>query len=114
MIIFSELPKIEKMKYFNFLLENDITFKEDETGNYTALVKVFNPEYYQQKGNSKNNTDKNILHSEAIKSKSDPRHFRSNSVIGNLNKLSNEIGKVNEKPVKKVNINLNYLTAFLL
>lgn len=34
------------MKYFNFLLENDINFSRDEAGNYVALVKVLNPAFY--------------------------------------------------------------------
>lgn len=39
------------MKYFNFLLENEINFTRDETGHYVALVKVLNPQFYgeQQK-----------------------------------------------------------------
>jgi hypothetical protein len=45
-IIFSELPQQDKIKYFNFLLENDINFSRDETGNYVALVKVLNPAFY--------------------------------------------------------------------
>ena len=46
------------MKYFNFLLENDINFKRDETGNFTALVKVFNPEYFKDKEKSNNKETK--------------------------------------------------------
>ena len=45
-IIFSELPQQDKIKYFNFLLENDINFSRDEAGNYVALVKVLNPAFY--------------------------------------------------------------------
>ena len=45
-IIFSELPQQDKIKYFNFLLENDINFSRDESGNYVALVKVLNPAFY--------------------------------------------------------------------
>lgn len=45
-IIFSELPQADKVKYFNFLLENDINFSRDEAGNYVALVKVLNPAFY--------------------------------------------------------------------
>lgn len=90
------------MKYFNFLLENDITFKQDETGNYTALVKVFNPEYYQKKDKTNINKEKNNFNSEALKTKSDPRHFRSNSASAKQNLISNEIPKINEKQGKKV------------
>lgn len=49
-VIFSELPKNEKMKYFNFLLENDINFTRDENGFYIALVKVLNPAFYAEQG----------------------------------------------------------------
>ncbi len=90
------------MKYFNFLLENDITFKLDETGNYTALVKVFNPEHFKQKENERNNIDKNNFYSEGIKTKSDIRHIRSNSA-GKPNQLTNEELKIKEKKLKKVN-----------
>jgi hypothetical protein len=34
------------MKYFNFLLENEIGFTRDENGYYVALVKVLNPAFY--------------------------------------------------------------------
>jgi hypothetical protein len=40
------LPQQDKIKYFNFLLENDINFSRDESGNYVALVKVLNPAFY--------------------------------------------------------------------
>ncbi len=91
------------MKYFNFLLENDITFKQDETGNYTALVKVFNPEYYQKKEKAKIINEKNKkFNTESLKTKSDPRHFRSNSANDKQIITKNEIAKDNEKQGKKV------------
>ena len=40
------MPQQDKIKYFNFLLENDINFSRDEAGNYVALVKVLNPAFY--------------------------------------------------------------------
>jgi hypothetical protein len=49
-IVFSELSKNEKMKYFQFLLENDINFTRDESGNYIALIKVLNPNFYGETG----------------------------------------------------------------
>lgn len=55
--MFSELPKHEKMKYFNFLLENEINFSKDESGNYVALVKVLNPQYYAEKEKHRNNSN---------------------------------------------------------
>jgi len=44
--VFSELPKADKIKYFNFLLENEINFARDESGDYIALVKILNPQFY--------------------------------------------------------------------
>ena len=55
-IIFSELPQQDKIKYFNFLLENDINFSRDESGNYVALVKVLNPAFYGGAQNTSNKT----------------------------------------------------------
>ena len=40
------MPQQDKIKYFNFLLENAINFSRDEAGNYVALVKVLNPAFY--------------------------------------------------------------------
>jgi hypothetical protein len=57
-VIFSELPKNDKMKYFKFLLENDINFTRDENGYYVALVKVLNPNFYG--GESKPKDSKNL------------------------------------------------------
>lgn len=37
------------MKYFNFLLENEINFTRDESGHYVALVKVLNPQFFGEK-----------------------------------------------------------------
>lgn len=89
MIIFSELSKVEKMKYFNFLLENDINFKRDETGNYTALVKVFNPEYFKEKEKTKtNDTKKNNFEQE--NSKIDYKSNRANSARMKLNNPKEE------------------------
>ncbi len=45
------------MKYFNFLLENEINFNKDETGSYIALVKVLNPQYYADKEKHRNNSN---------------------------------------------------------
>ena len=56
-VIFSELPKYEKMKYFNFLLENEINFNKDDAGSYIATVKVLNPQYYADKEKHRNNAN---------------------------------------------------------
>jgi hypothetical protein len=53
-VVFSELPKNEKMKYFNFLLENEINFTRDENGFYVALVKVLNPQFYGEQQDRRN------------------------------------------------------------
>jgi hypothetical protein len=45
------------MKYFNFLLENEINFNKDESGSYIALVKVLNPQYYADKEKHRNNSN---------------------------------------------------------
>ena len=45
------------MKYFNFLLENEINFSKEESGNYVALVKVLNPQYYAEKEKHRNNSN---------------------------------------------------------
>ena len=41
-IVLSELPQVEREKYFKFLLENEVQFIEDGNGYYTALIKVLN------------------------------------------------------------------------
>ena len=97
------------MKYFNFLLENDINFKIDETGNYTALVKVFNPEYFKEKEKAKNNPNKNNFQEEIVEAKNDPRYFRSNSTKGKRNFNKEQSILKNEKDNifnKKVFLNL--------
>ncbi len=45
------------MKYFNFLLENEINFCKDDSGSYVALVKVLNPQYYAEKEKHRNNSN---------------------------------------------------------
>jgi len=79
------------MKYFNFLLENDINFKLDETGNYTALVKVFNPEYYKEKENVKSQTERNNFDSEKNREFSKSRLARTNSANGRLNSTKQDM-----------------------
>jgi hypothetical protein len=41
------------MKYFKFLVENEINFTRDENGYYIALVKVLNPNFYNEASQSK-------------------------------------------------------------
>ena len=100
-IIFSELPQQDKIKYFNFLLENDINFSRDESGNYVALVKVLNPAFYGgDQANNKINADKSKksskpLISETKKENQDPKKPEKNvNKINNINKnVNNNINK---------------------
>ena len=80
------------MKYFNFLLENDINFKRDETGNYTALVKVFNPEYFKEKEKIKENDNKKS-HYEMDEGKNDHKSIRNSSA-----RIKNSGIKEEQKP----------------
>lgn len=89
------------MKYFNFLLENDITFKQDETGNYTALVKVFNPEYKQKRDRDILN-EKNNFHPNSNKTKYDKRFFRSESSTEKRTQSLIKIPMMNRNHEKKV------------
>lgn len=59
-IIFSELSKSDKSKYFQFLIENDVNFTKDENGNYVALIKVLNPAFYSNGVNENNQYIENI------------------------------------------------------
>ena len=63
-VIFSELPQQDKIKYFNFLLENDINFSRDEQGNYVALVKVLNPAFY---GGAQSSNKANLVNKDKLK-----------------------------------------------
>ena len=54
------MPQTDKIKYFNFLLENEINFTRDETGNYVALVKVLNPAFYGGTGSNVNQSQKSL------------------------------------------------------
>ena len=81
-MIFSELPQQDKIKYFNFLLENDINFSRDESGNYIALVKVLNPAFY---GGPQNNVNKANLKPKE-KSKKESKAFTNEKDFKNVNK----------------------------
>ena len=96
-IIFSELPQNDKIKYFNFLLENDINFSRDEQGNYVALVKVLNPAFYGGQEQQQNTNTGNI-----------------NSIKKNYNNQSNnfepKINSISSERTK--NVNQNFLKDF--
>jgi hypothetical protein len=85
-IVFSELSKSEKMKYFQFLLENDINFTRDESGSYTALVKILNPNFYgetatgntlQNNVNTKNRFEDVKTTQEEPKQRNSPQKIRN-------------------------------------
>ncbi len=85
------------MKYFNFLLENDINFSRDEQGNYVALVKVLNPAFYGGQEQQQNTNTGNI-----------------NSIKKNYNNQSNnfepKINSISSERTK--NVNQNFLKDF--
>ena len=96
-VIFSELPQQDKIKYFNFLLENDINFSRDESGNYVALVKVLNPAFY---GGAQTN----------VKTKMTPKdRSKKNSKVLMNEKEIKEDKKENKNQIKNVgDKNKNY------
>lgn len=91
-IVLSELPKNEKVKYFQFLIENDINFTKDERGNYIALIKVLNPQFYgdvevqQEKMKAEGKNAMNFAKTQQI-----------NNQVNNIN-----INRVQEQPKSQV------------
>ena len=128
-MIFSELPQQDKIKYFNFLLENDINFSRDESGNYVALVKVLNPAFY---GGAQNNNKANIINKDKVKKNSKPNLIEKEKNVenkgdkinvknenfenkGNKINLKNKKGKINNdyfEKEKKVGKQKNFLDSF--
>jgi len=84
------------MKYFNFLLENEINFNKDETGSYIALVKVLNPQYYAEKEKHRNMSNFS-QHFEDNETKEDKSITKGRSSSMQM--------KNNKKPGKKFNKN---------
>jgi hypothetical protein len=83
------------MKYFNFLIENDINFTRDESGHYVAVVKVLNPTFFDKE------------------KKSEEKRIEMKDTFTNFQK---EESKLSEKPrsssqinksKKNINTNLN-------
>ena len=125
-MIFSELPQQDKIKYFNFLLENDINFSRDESGNYVALVKVLNPAFYggpqvNNKINKSKRSSKQILNEkkgEKMPQKSikdNNNNFEKEDDNNNLNNLKNKKGKINNdyfEKEKKMEKQKNFLDNF--
>ena len=79
------MPQQDKIKYFNFLLENDINFSRDESGNYVALVKVLNPAFY---GGADTNINSNNL------AKKEPSKKEKNEEKKESNEQKNEDSKL--------------------
>lgn len=105
-IVLSELPKHEKVKYFQFLLDNDINFSKDESGNYLALIKVLNPQFYndvelQQEKNKEDNIGK-ISKNPQI----DNQQVINNNRVNNID-YRNQVQKVNYNKVSSGNNNSN-------
>jgi hypothetical protein len=99
-VIFSELPKADKMKYFKFLIENDINFTRDENGYYVALVKVLNPNFYggELKNAKESNTKLNKSKFEDvanISQQDEPMDAkpRSSSQVNKKHAISNRFNK---------------------
>lgn len=102
------------MKYFNFLLENEINFSKDEAGNYVALVKVLNPQYYAEKEKHRNNANLSA-HFEQNDTKEDKSITKGRSSSQQM-KNSKKNGKKYNKnsdfektEVKRVNNQIKYL-----
>jgi len=97
------------MKYFQFLLENDINFTRDDNGHYIALVKVLNPNFY---GDTANNTVQNTLNfkQSRFEEKKDSNNDvdykpRSSSQVSKKTQKGKDISLNKfEKGEKKVNI----------
>ena len=98
-IVLSELPKHEKVKYFQFLLDNDINFSKDEQGNYVALVKVLNPQFY-------NDVD---LQKEKLKEENNMKQgFKNNTSTTKQQQAKNQGLANSNKPEYNVKSKVNY------
>ncbi len=105
-LIFSELPKKNKIKYFEFPSKNDIKFSKDTKDNYIASVKLLNPSFYNE---DKKNIDISKNNESKIRSKSalNYREIKNKNLGNNLNKvLSQKIMEIKNKNNKN-NIKLN-------
>ena len=72
------MPQQDKIKYFNFLLENDINFSRDESGNYVALVKVLNPAFYGGADQNPNATSNSQVQPKKTDIKNEPKKEEGN------------------------------------
>lgn len=103
------------MKYFNFLLENEINFTKDETGNYIALVKVLNPQYYAEKEKHRNNGNLSMRFEDA--DHQEDKSFTKARSSSQQNKVSaKKLSKKAKTPVfektEKKKVNLKKLKFF--
>lgn len=103
------------MKYFNFLLENEINFTRDETGHYVALVKVLNPQFFGEKEQLTNNNNNNKIKFETQDNTKDlftPQKPRSTSqVISNREKRDLPQSAKSIRPKSPIIINNNNTKA---
>lgn len=111
-IIFSQLSQEDQKKYFNFLLENDINFSQDENGNYLALIKILNPAFYSGDDQKANNTESKKLMTNSNISKHSKKEIdniitKDSQNINNQSKKNNLKGKNKSVPKSKPNINIS-------
>ena len=107
------------------MLENDINFSRDESGNYVALVKVLNPAFYGgAQNNTKVNTDKSKKTSKVFEAKKEEKNVNKINNINNTNNINNinnkeEISNLRTKKKndqfekeKKAPVKKNFLDVF--
>jgi hypothetical protein len=97
------------MKYFNFLIENDINFSRDESGDYAAVVKVLNPTFFEkeQKEIEKQNEMKDTFtnfQKEESKINEKPRSSSQVTKNNKQNKMNKNVSK-NKSPLPNNNRN---------
>jgi hypothetical protein len=78
LIIFSELSKEEKIKYFNYFIANDTTFNREEEGTWIAEIEILDEAKSESKSNnnlmlsnSSNNDMKSLRQSKFRSTKKD-------------------------------------------
>ena len=80
------------------MLENDINFSRDESGNYVALVKVLNPAYY---GGTDPNINQNMAAAKQDQNKKDIKK-NANEIKKEEMKLKEEKGKSSHNSSKSM------------
>lgn len=120
-IVLSELPKNEKVKYFQFLIDNDINFTKDEQGNYVALVKVLNPQFYGDVEVQQERMKEELRASQQAKSSSITKQANFSSQVKNqevkssskvtTNQIQNEAKRIISGTQSQNQQNLNIKTS---